>query len=102
MWAWPRWASRIAVVPPTLPAPTTVTFLRAATSVLPALEPPHDLVGDLRGADRGRVVRARLHVVRDVFALGDDVGQGALQPIAGLGLVHVAQHHRPAEHHRHR
>src|SRR3990172_3100776 len=117
------------MVPPVMPAPTTVTLRRisdlpfgclvwatgAWTGGGPAsnLQPPtsrsshrlqlfDDGVRDLRGAHGRRVVRRGLHVVGHPLPLGDDGGQGGLQAVAGLHLADVAEHHHAGEHHRHR
>ena len=61
-----------------------------------------DSVRDLARPDRRRVVAVLLHVVGDAPPLGDDGCDGRLEPVGGLGLLQVAQHHDAREHHRHR
>src|SRR6476661_2781297 len=77
--AYSRRASSSAQVAPTLPAPTTVTFLRNGDSQL-----VDDRVGDLARPDRRRVVAGRFHVVGEAAALADHVCDRRLQPVGRL------------------
>src|SRR2546422_5325071 len=87
--------TRIAVVWPTNPLPTMVTRM----SSLKLLD---DRVGDLRRADGGRVVAARLHVIGHRLPFGDHGRDGGLQPVRGLRLPQMSEHQDPGEHHGHR
>src|SRR3954469_14592722 len=75
---------RIAATFPPMNPVAPVTNARIA---LRALHRGDHGVGDLRRADRGGVVAGGLHVVRDALPLGDNRGDGALQPVGRLGLV---------------
>src|SRR5512132_1072927 len=83
---------------PTLPAPTTVIFGRAAMGV-PSLELCHVL--DDGGAElRALHLLRALHEPREV--VGDDLLLDRLleagdDPVGGVGPAHVAQHHLAGE-----
>src|SRR5882724_9238408 len=60
-----------------------------------------DRVGDLTGPDGARVGARRLHVVRDVLALPDDLGDRPLEVVRGRALVEVPEHQHSRKHLRH-
>src|SRR5438093_3673837 len=86
--------TRIAVVWPTNPLPTMVTRMSG-------LKLCDDRVGDLRRADGGWVVAARLHVVGHRLPFGDHGRDRGLQPVRCLRLPQTSVHQDAGEHHGH-
>src|SRR5438105_4339150 len=102
-------AIRRAVLEPTFPAPTTVTF-----AIHPNLSRPldagstvslfHELyhcVGDLGGAHRARIIAVGFHVVGDACPFGYHRGDRGLEPVGRLHLLQVLEHHYTGQHHGH-
>ena len=52
-----------------------------------SLQPGDDRVGHLRGADRGRIVAVRLHIVGDILAFGDHRGYRTFQAVGGAIIL---------------
>src|SRR5688500_15269323 len=87
-------ATRRAAFDPTLPAPTTVTLLTSP----PLRDRPDDRLGPqllddavrhLGRTHRRRIVAVLFHVVSDVLAFGDDVGDRLLETVCRVQLLEV-------------
>src|SRR5690242_17047064 len=63
-----------------------------------SIESVDNSVGELRRADSGWVVGARLQVVGHALALGDHARYRALQAVRRLALAQVPQHHHAGQH----